>query len=69
MEKDKELKISPKKYKCVDCLYYTNSKKDYDKHLITLKHKRKENGINISKIPNKNPKIINLIILIFITIE
>ena len=59
MEKDKELQISHKKHKCVDCLYYTNSKKDYDKHLNTVKHKRKENGSNISKIPNKNPKIIN----------
>jgi hypothetical protein len=43
MEVQKSLKI-PKEFGCEDCDYYTSNKKDYDKHLSTLKHKRKSEG-------------------------
>jgi hypothetical protein len=34
----------PKKYCCEICDYYTSSKKDYDKHLLTAKHKKTADG-------------------------
>ena len=40
-----------KKYSCEDCYYYTNSIKDYNKHLLTAKHKRITN--DYTKIPSK----------------
>lgn len=40
-----------KKYSCEDCCYYTNSIKDYKKHLLTAKHKRITN--DYKKIPSK----------------
>ena len=43
MEDKKSPKI-PKKYTCENCDYYTSNKKDYDKHLITSKHKKYEIG-------------------------
>ena len=39
-----EVKISPKKYTCDFCYYYTSKKKDYHKHKLTAKHKKYENG-------------------------
>ena len=30
---------NPKKYSCINCDYYTDSKKDFNKHLDTAKHK------------------------------
>jgi hypothetical protein len=30
----------PKQFGCKKCDYYTSNKKDYDKHLLTLKHKK-----------------------------
>lgn len=39
----KSLKI-PKKYFCENCDYLTNSKKDYNKHLLTRKHKMEISG-------------------------
>lgn len=39
----KPLKI-PKKYFCENCDYLTNSKKDYNKHLLTRKHKMETYG-------------------------
>ena len=36
-------------YNCINCNYYTSVKKDFNKHLLTLKHKR---GINDDE--NKN---------------
>ena len=30
----------PKKFRCDCCYYYTSNKKDYDKHLLTLKHEK-----------------------------
>jgi hypothetical protein len=43
MEVQKSLKI-PKQFGCEKCDYYTSSKKDYDKHLLTYKHTKEENG-------------------------
>jgi len=34
----------PKKYECIFCDYHTSNKKDYKKHLTTLKHKKSSNG-------------------------
>ena len=35
---------NPKKFSCVNCDYYTDSKKDFEKHLSTQKHKNKINN-------------------------
>jgi hypothetical protein len=49
----------PNKFSCIICHYYTSSKKDYDKHLCTAKHRRltKTNDFtckNPKKIPQDN---------------
>jgi len=44
----------PKKYMCNFCDYFTSNKKDFDKHLSTLKH---QNGHKSTKINKKSPKI------------
>ena len=46
----------PKKFRCECCYYYTSNKKDYEKHLLTPKHKKVLEGSNIemqevNKIP------------------
>jgi hypothetical protein len=46
----------PKKFRCDCCYYYTSNKKDYDKHLLTLKHQKMLDGSNmeveeVQKIP------------------
>jgi len=43
MEEKNPLKI-PKKFGCVNCYYFTSNKKDYEKHLMTSKHKKNEIG-------------------------
>ena len=51
---------NPKKYICELCNYITVSKKDYNKHLLTSKHIKRENGndleimeiMEINNIPN-----------------
>jgi hypothetical protein len=45
---------SPKKYLCIFCDYYTNNKKDYIKHLQTIKHNDNKMITNDNK---KSPKI------------
>ena len=45
MDNKKSPKI-PKKYSCVACDYNTSSKKDYNKHLTTLKHQMIIKGYN-----------------------
>ena len=55
MEGILSLKI-PKKFRCDSCYYYTSNKKDYDKHLLTLKHQKMLDGSNmeveeVNKIP------------------
>ena len=46
---------NPKNFECIHCNYMTSSKKDYDKHLLTRKHKIRTNTNNdegeIPKIP------------------
>jgi len=34
----------PQKYLCENCHFVSSNKKDYDKHLLTLKHKKRTNG-------------------------
>jgi hypothetical protein len=46
----------PKKFRCDCCYYYTSNKKDYEKHLLTSKHKKVLDGSNmevgeVNKIP------------------
>ena len=42
------------KFQCINCDYYTSKKFDYDKHLITSKHKNNTNCLpQIVKIANK----------------
>ena len=36
---DKKIPKNPQKYSCQSCNYITSSKKDYNKHLLTRKHK------------------------------
>ena len=55
MEGNLSLKI-PKKFRCDCCYYYTSNKKDYGKHLLTLKHQKMLDGSNmeveeVNKIP------------------
>ena len=55
MEGILSLKI-PKKFRCDCCYYYTSNKKDYEKHLLTLKHQKVMDGSNmeveeVNKIP------------------
>ena len=52
MANKKSLKIPPK-FECENCHYYTISNKDYNKHLLTSKHKRLT---NTNGFTNENPK-------------
>ena len=53
-ETKKSLKI-PQDFCCELCNYNTSSKKDYNKHLLTLKHKKKQNEtFETKKIPKKS---------------
>jgi hypothetical protein len=47
---------SPKKYLCFFCDYYTNNKKDYIKHLQTIKHNDNKMITNDNKKSQKIPK-------------
>jgi hypothetical protein len=49
----------PKKYYCENCDYTTSSKKDYNKHLMTRKHKLQQNTTDLSQ---KSPLEENLFI-------
>ncbi len=58
-----ETQKNPKKpilYNCEKCLFKSSHKNDYNKHLLTLKHKNiclgNEIEINGNEIPQKNPK-------------
>ena len=48
----------PKKYVCNFCDYFTSNKKDFDKHLSTLKHKNEQKSTKINKKSPKIPKIL-----------
>ena len=57
-----EIKKSPKnpqKYCCIFCDYYTSNKKDYSKHIFTLKHQKHAFGTNLEIVEMKKiPKCI-----------
>jgi len=58
--KQNETNLSPKipKYKCEYCEYITNNKKDYNKHLLTAKHKNETNETNLKQLcPKKSPNL------------
>ena len=44
----------PSKYTCDFCHYHTSNKKDYDKHILTPKHQKNQNGNNLEIMENKN---------------
>jgi hypothetical protein len=44
------------KYVCVYCDFYSSSKKDFNKHILTVKHKNKTNKNEENKTPNFNCK-------------
>lgn len=43
-------------YYCIDCHYFTCNKKDYNKHLLTLKHKNNTNMVILNKKSQKSQK-------------
>ena len=49
---------NPRKFSCIICDYYTDSKKDFEKHLATLKHKNRIN--NDEKVTNNNTRNIKI---------
>jgi hypothetical protein len=51
---DNKILIIPKEYKCINCKYITQYKKDYNKHLLTAKHNKITNGLqNDPNLPKK----------------
>ena len=53
MEINKSPKI-PKKFYCEFCDYHTSNKKDYDKHILTPKHQKYQNGNDLEQMEHKN---------------
>jgi hypothetical protein len=43
----------PQKFNCISCDYFTSNKKDYKKHISTLKHQSQCHGNNLEKNGNK----------------
>ena len=41
----------PQKYNCIICMLNTCNKKDYERHLSTVKHKKRENMIKSEHLP------------------
>lgn len=52
------LEKNGKKFHCEICDYFTSNKKDYDKHLSTPKHKKRDFETNETNLKQKNPLII-----------
>jgi hypothetical protein len=44
------------KFNCNCCYYYTNNKKDFNKHLSTDKHKKKDKSTILNDYQHPNPK-------------
>ena len=44
------------KFNCNCCYYYTNNKKDFNKHLSTDKHKKKDKSTILNDYQQSNPK-------------
>jgi len=58
--KQNETNLSPKipKYNCDYCEYITNNKKDFNKHLMTSKHKNETNETLLKQLcPKKSPNL------------
>ena len=49
----KKIPKNPQKFECLDCNYITSSIKDYNKHLLTAKHK---NRLILNNLEQKNPE-------------
>ena len=47
---------SPYLFECKMCDYNTSYKKDFDKHILTLKHKKRKNANDLGFIPDKKIK-------------
>jgi hypothetical protein len=41
----------PQKYNCIICMLNTPNKKDYQRHLLTVKHKKRENMMKSEHLP------------------
>ena len=53
---EKKAPKSPQKFVCEICDFICSKKRDYNRHLLTLKHKKVENGSNLEvKKPQKAP--------------
>jgi hypothetical protein len=48
----------PQKYLCEICDFVSCNKKDYEKHLLTLKHKKRTNGLQMDYTLTPNQKFI-----------
>ena len=68
MTNEKSPKI-PKFFECLYCNYNTCNKKDYVKHLTTIKHKNNENTNDTKKNPQKSPNHFNVNVVKFININ
>jgi hypothetical protein len=54
-------KLYPKKphsFLCENCDFVTCNKKDYDRHILTLKHKKRTDGLQMNYIITPNQKFI-----------
>ena len=51
INEDKKKPFFTPKYRCFKCMLNTSNKKDYERHLLTVKHKNKENMIKSEHIP------------------
>ena len=49
----------PKHFECINCLYTTSNLKDYNKHLLTVKHKNRMDLNNLEQKNPQNPQIFN----------
>ena len=54
-KKSQKVPKNPKKYFCEFCNYNTSNKKDFNKHLLTLKHKKLSNSDQI--VTNSDQKV------------
>ena len=52
---DLEKPQKPQKFLCENCNFITSNKKDYSRHLMTLKHKKEINGLVLDEITIDSP--------------
>ena len=53
----KNLPKNPQNFECLDCHYITSNIKDFNKHLLTVKHKNRMNLNNLEQKNPENPKL------------